>query len=138
MIKQDKLKAQKKYAQNRLAKRLLVSERQKYADILLDILKFRKVTNPFYSLRAFAKDLGLDPKHLCLIIKNKKGLSRSKAELISRKLNLSLGDQKLFIWLVCAASGRSSKTRNMAKMSIKNEKIRRVMKSKGVFFSTPL
>ena len=128
MIKQNKIKAQKKYALNRIAKSNLAVERQKYTEILLEEFTRRRLVNPFYSLRAFAQDLELDPKHLCLVIKNKKGLSRRKAELVARKIHLSYRDQKLFVWLVCAASGRSEKTRAMAKMGLKNEKIRRNMK----------
>ena len=93
MAKQTKIKSQISYAKNRVSKNHLPNERAKYIKILTEKFKQRRALNLYYSLRNFARDLNLDHKHLSRILKNQKGLSRKKAEIISRKLNLPFNER---------------------------------------------
>lgn len=115
-----KIQAEKTYAKNREVKKSLINDRLKYISILQNEFKLRRQTNLFYSLRDFATDLMLDPIHLSRILRNKKGLSRKKAEVIARKLNLPFSERKKFLMLVSAASARSEFERNLAKYGLKN------------------
>lgn len=70
--------------------------------------------NPHYSIRAFARDLGLDPAHLNLLLKGKKGLSMDRAEQIAEKLLLSETEKRLFLLTVKKERSRSFKDRAAA------------------------
>ena len=61
---------------------------QSYQDILKAELEKRQRANARYSLRAFARDLGVSPSNLSEILQRKAGLSRIKAQEIAKKLNL--------------------------------------------------
>lgn len=104
--------------------------RIKYIEILKEEFVQRRLKNTFYSLRSFAKDLELDPMHLSNILSNKRGLSRRKAEFVSRNLfHLRYSERRRFLLLVSAASGRSRFERNLAKMGLKNQQA--LLKSKS-------
>jgi len=96
-------------------------ERLKYISVLKKEFQNRKKENKFYSLRAFAKLLQLDPIHLSRIFKNQKGLSRNKAEIASRKLShLDFSQRQEFILTVTSISAHSQLARNLAKMGLRN------------------
>ena len=46
-----------------------------YREIIKAEFYRRRINNPFYSLRSFAKDLGLTPMHLSYLFKGKRGLA---------------------------------------------------------------
>lgn len=95
--------------------------RIKYIEILKEEFAQRRSKNSFYSLRSFAKDLGLNPMHLSNIFNNKRGLSKQKAEFVARELrHLNFTERRKFILLVSAASGKSRLERNFAKMGLRN------------------
>ncbi len=120
MNDQKKMKSKLAYAKNREQKKSLVMDRLLYINILKEEFHLRRKTNSFYSLRSFAADLKLDPIHLSRIFRNKKGLSRKKAETISRKLRLTYEERCRFNLLVSASSARSKLARNLARMGLKN------------------
>jgi hypothetical protein len=59
-----------------------------YRDLLKRELESRCGRNPRYSLRAFAKDLGLSAPRLSHVLNGRFGLSRAAAEAIADKLGL--------------------------------------------------
>ncbi len=68
-----------------------------YRDILSSELLVRKKANPKFSLRAFARHLGLSPGHLSSLIHGKRNLTGQQAEKLISKLELSPGDKKVFL-----------------------------------------
>lgn len=113
------------YLKNCLQKQALTKERLRYIRVLIQEFNYRRSTNITYSLRAFARDLEIDQKHLLRILKNEKGLSPQKAELIAMKLSLKFSDRRKFIQLVAAASARRRSARNLARMGLQNAIIRK-------------
>ncbi|MEK6555873.1 MAG: TIGR02147 family protein, partial [Bdellovibrionota bacterium] len=71
--------------------------------------------NPKYSMRSFAKDLGLSPQMLNSIFNRGSGLSRSRALEVAKNLNLSESDEELFLTLIEASHQRSSMGRKAAR-----------------------
>lgn len=102
-----------------LLNRTLPPALEDYRDILRKELRNRKRINPKYSLRDFAKHLGLTPSHLCEVMKNKKRLSEKTAGLITRNCNMPHLAARRFRYLTVAVSGRSLYKRNMARQGLK-------------------
>jgi len=75
------------------------------------ILKEKKSTNARYSLRAFARDLGLPPAHLSQVLKNNGGISPRVAKQITQRLAMSESETEWFCLLVRAEDSRSKKDR---------------------------
>lgn len=71
-----------------------------YQDFLRDELCQRKQRNPYYSLGAFARDLGLRSSRLSEIINGKVGISKQKAAEIAEKMRISEEEKLTFIQLV--------------------------------------
>lgn len=71
-----------------------------FSEVMRDIFHARALKNENYSLRAFARDLGLTSGNLSDILNRKTGLSLEKAKTLSEKLNLKPPDQQLFLKLV--------------------------------------
>ncbi|MGE0617107.1 MAG: hypothetical protein AB7P04_15865 [Bacteriovoracia bacterium] len=57
-----------------------------YRELLKAALAQRIQKNPAYSLRAFARDLGISPGHLCEVLSGKHRLSRRMESLVVNKL----------------------------------------------------
>lgn len=93
--------------------------RQKVIEVIVKEYQFRRYHNISYSIRKFASDIGLNHVHLSQILRNDRGLSRAKAEEISRTFNLDLKGRKRFQLLV-GACGRSVLKRNLALMGLRN------------------
>ena len=66
------------------------------SQILSEVLNERKAVNPAYSLRSFARDLGVTPSQLSHVIKGYRGLGPKTANRITIKLGLEGQDQDLF------------------------------------------
>src|SRR5690606_12528133 len=75
--------------------------------------------NPRYSLRAFARDLGLGPTRLSEILSGKQGLSSLSAQKIAQKMGLSREESEIFVLQVESQHGRSALSREMAKEKLK-------------------
>jgi len=90
---------------------------QNYRDFIEDELKKRKLKNESYSLRAYARSLGLPPSTLSEVLKNKKKLTAPNAEKISRSLKLNKKESK-YLSLLCQAETEAN---NLKLKEIKSE-----------------
>ncbi len=90
-----------------------------YRDFLRNELKLRQKLNAKYSLRDFAKHIGLSPSHLCEVLKGKKGISRNKAQRMCVVFGFGSPTSMCFQFLVAAQSGRSKVERNGAAMTLR-------------------
>ena len=94
-----------------------------YSNILSEILSERKKINPNYSLRAFARDLGLSSSRVSEIINRKQGLSKDAAKKISKKLNFNKVEDEFFSDLVEAKNARSKSSREDAERRLEKKQI---------------
>lgn len=94
-----------------------------YQDFLLDEFRARRSRNPDYSLRAFARDLGMPASKLSQNLRGLCGISVAKAETIADKLQMRDDDRRLFLALVESQHARSRVARQQAANSL--ERIRR-------------
>ncbi|HXH75222.1 MAG TPA: hypothetical protein VNJ08_09675 [Bacteriovoracaceae bacterium] len=67
-----------------------------YQAVMLNELSYRKSSNPAYSLRSFARDLGLSPSRLSEILTRKGDLSPEKAGPVAIMLGLRNKEVNLF------------------------------------------
>jgi uncharacterized protein (TIGR02147 family) len=82
-----------------------------YRRLLNDKLVEKIEKNPKYSLRAFAKALGLDSSALSQILRGQRFLSEEKAETILDKLNLSFDERENFLNSLVRARVNAGKKR---------------------------
>jgi len=82
-----------------------------YREILLDHFRRRKSRNSSYSLRAYARDIGLTPSHLSSILLEQYGLSEKKAFDVASKLKLNKYERDYFLDLVNRDHARSPAVR---------------------------
>lgn len=80
-----------------------------YRDYLRDNFSLLKKVNESYSLRAYAKKLGIAPSFLSGLLRGNKGLSSDKAILIAEKLTLSKKESQYFHVLTQLESAKSIK-----------------------------
>lgn len=86
-----------------------------YRDYLRAEYSTRVRRNARYSLRAFARDLGMSPANLSGILKGTHGMSRERATMVGAKLGLAGEMLETFCDLVEASHGRSESKRGGAK-----------------------
>lgn len=67
-----------------------------FSDLIRDQFHIRALKNPSYSLRAFARDIGLSSGGLSDILTKKSGLSESKAQIIAEKLFTNTEERSFF------------------------------------------
>lgn len=94
-----------------------------YRDILVAELARRKTLSPHYSLRDFAKNLGLSPSQTSRLLRKERGLSKEAAFKISAALGLAGMARQRFIFLVQAISGRSLWIRGLARQGLQRKGI---------------
>jgi len=94
-----------------------------YRELIRDEFNRRRAREPFYSLRGYAKDLGLKHSHLSLLFRGRRGLSKHSALGVAYALGLRTFAAKRFCFLVSAQSGRSREERNLAKMGLRKKLI---------------
>jgi uncharacterized protein (TIGR02147 family) len=85
-----------------------------YRQILQDTLETRCQKNPRYSLRSFARDLGISAPRLSRVLNGHHGLSGDAAIGIAQRLGLSSKEQELFVALVEGEHARISSVRDSA------------------------
>lgn len=85
-----------------------------YRQILKDEFAYRTEQNNAYSLRAFARDLSIQPSQLSEILNGKVGLGGKKSLEIAKKLGLNEKDSQLFKALVEKEHGRSQQIKEHA------------------------
>lgn len=66
-------------------------------ELLINELIQRKDRNPNYSLRSFARDLGISPGHVSAIINKKKPITIKQAMQIASKLNMTPSEKREFL-----------------------------------------
>jgi uncharacterized protein (TIGR02147 family) len=86
-----------------------------YRTILREELEARCERNPRYSLRAFARDLGVTSSRLSEVMGGRYGLSREAAHEIAKKLSYNDEECRRFCDLVDAQHARAQKDRRAAK-----------------------
>lgn len=64
--------------------------------LLQDEFLRRKGVNPRYSMRAFAKTLGVSPSYACMVLKGQRSISLSSARSISTKLKWPKAKENIF------------------------------------------
>lgn len=107
-----------------------------YQDFLLEEFRSRRSRNPHYSLRAYARDLGMPASKLSQNLRGLCGISVAKAEKIAAKLQLRDDERQLFLALVESQHARSRVARQQAVhalQKIREEKINEISLEK---FST--
>ena len=90
-----------------------------FRQILKDTLETRIMKNPSYSLRAFARDLGVSPTSLSLILNGKQGLSKKGASRLGSKLGLTGASLEYFCDSVESQHGRSPQLKREARARLK-------------------
>ncbi len=94
-----------------------------YREILQAEYEERSTRNPAYSMRSFARDIGLSPSTLSEVVKGRYGLSRARAEDIGKRLGFSEWTCRNFADLVEASHGRSTAAREAARLRlVRNQK----------------
>jgi uncharacterized protein (TIGR02147 family) len=93
-----------------------------YQDFLLEEFKSRRSRNPHYSLRAYARDLGMPASKLSQNLRGLCGISVAKAETIAVRLQMRDDERQLFLALVESQHARSRVARQQAQVAL--QKIR--------------
>lgn len=89
-----------------------------YHQVLKSEFETRTKANARYSLRAFARDLGLAPSRLSRVLRGEEGLSQTTAAKVAVRLGLSPNEQAKFCEMVVAVDGRSKRARRAASAAI--------------------
>lgn len=87
--------------------------------LLSDTLEERCKRNPRYSLRAFARDLGVPAPRLSRWLKGEEGLSRTSAHALATSLGFSKEETNTFVTAMESRFARSKKMRESAKEKLK-------------------
>ena len=85
-----------------------------YQDFLLEEFRSRRGRNPQYSLRAFARDLGMPASKLSQNLRGLCGISVAKAEALAGRLQMRDEEKHLFLALVESQHARSRVARAQA------------------------
>jgi uncharacterized protein (TIGR02147 family) len=93
-----------------------------YHDLLDEEFERRKQFNEAYSLRAYARDLGISAPRLSLILKKREGISVEAAEEIAKKIKLNEQKKKWFCNSVGSLHARSLKEREKFKEKVQQYK----------------
>jgi uncharacterized protein (TIGR02147 family) len=101
---------------------MVISVTKDYRAILMEELERRCERNHRYSLRAFAKALGLTSARLSEIMNRKSGLSRDAAAKIAKRLELNKSETDMFCDLVESEHARSHAKRRFAKLKLQKYK----------------
>jgi uncharacterized protein (TIGR02147 family) len=83
-----------------------------YHDLLREEFDRRRQVNSAYSLRAFARDLGISAPRLSQVLSRKQGLSIEAARALSKKLRISESERDWFCDSVGALHARSRSQRS--------------------------
>lgn len=92
---------------------------QSYREILKNEFEQRNLKNSRYSLRSFARDLGLSPSRLSEVLNGRYGLSRKASEDIANRLSFSKSEKERFCDLVDLSHARSKTKKELARIRLK-------------------
>jgi hypothetical protein len=90
-----------------------------YQDFLLEEFRSRRSRNPHYSLRAYARDLGMPASKLSQNLRGLCGISVAKAETIAARLQMRDDEKQLFLAMVESQHARSRVARQQAVVALK-------------------
>ncbi|QDK44885.1 hypothetical protein DOM22_06770 [Bdellovibrio sp. ZAP7] len=90
-----------------------------YRSILIEEMRKRQRKNPAYSMRAFARDIGVSASRLSELLNSKVGLSDSRATIVADRLQLKGKEKAFFIDLVQAEHARSKLAKKAASERVK-------------------
>ena len=99
-----------------------------YKTYMRDELERRTQANRSYSLRAFARDLGISPALLSGLLNQKRGISVDMAIQISEALGLNWNDTGYFCDLVKSQHSRNKDAREMATTRAKRYRLQSLAK----------
>lgn len=94
-----------------------------YGDVLNAEFTSRKARNHRYSLRSFARFLGMSPSNMSEVLRKKHGLSVALAEKISLKLGYEPEQSRYFMDLVIYRHGENSDERQAAMLRLRDIKL---------------
>ena len=95
---------------------MLPTQYNDYREYLSDVLgKRRQDASGRYSLRSFAKDIGISPTLMSHVFSRKKGMSVDTAHKVADALGLSPDDAMYFCDLVQSEHGRTERFRRVAR-----------------------
>jgi uncharacterized protein (TIGR02147 family) len=97
-----------------LTKREPIDLERDYRRVLKDEFSRRCETNGRYTMRAFARDLGVAASTLSETLGGRHHLSQASARRIAAKLGLDEREAALFVEMVALKTGRSALRRNLA------------------------
>lgn len=92
--------------------------RTDYRDYLRSEFELRQARRPYYSLRAFARDLQISPASLSEIMNGRYGLSRARALSVGKKIQLSAEQLDHFADLMLLKREKKSEERRLAEMRV--------------------
>jgi uncharacterized protein (TIGR02147 family) len=95
---------------------------QDYRTFIRDILNHKVQLNPRYSMRAFARDLGISASILSEVMNGKHGLSEKMATKIAAKLGINNEEKLIFCDQVASIHSRSATKRDLASKRIEQVK----------------
>lgn len=95
-------------------------EERNYKVILRDCLARRCNANQRYSLRAFARDIGISPGQLSSILAGRRGLSRKSADRMFESLGLREHEKEICLLQIQRDFARSKKARMEAQQLLKD------------------
>jgi uncharacterized protein (TIGR02147 family) len=98
---------------------MTINANQDYRETLREAYEARLARNPKYSLRAFARDLGLAPSRIVEVLQYKRGLSRAGGARIARGLGLQAKETETFLNLIDSVHGRSELVRSRASKALR-------------------
>lgn len=93
-----------------------------YKSFLKDDLRIRTLRNPRYSLRAYARDLGISFSRLSEILSSNEGISLVTAGKIANVLGLSEHEKDYFFDLILAKHSRNAHMKKVASEKLKKHK----------------
>lgn len=96
-----------------------MTEIRDYREILRREFEARCARNSSYSLRAFARDLGISVPSLSLILNRRQGLSGTQASRIAKRLGLNTEESAYFRDLVESTHARGKSQRQLAQARLR-------------------
>lgn len=94
---------------------------QSFSEFLQQNLASRTGRNSSYSLRSFARDLGVSPGHVSLWLNEKKGVSIRTVKSIASKLGLTAAETEHLVLLAEAQSARSAVKKRIAQNELQKK-----------------
>lgn len=93
--------------------------KEDYRAILQKQFELRKARRPRYSLRAFARDLGVKASTLTGVLYGRHGISGDTAQKIARQLNFDTDQTEVFVDMVESEHARNKVAREQAGIRLK-------------------